>query len=55
MIGNGPRITVVVKEDQNENTMISNKLMVLKTIRVVYEHFNVHTSMMQGGKPLDNG
>ena len=27
--------------------------MVLKIIRVVYEHFNVHTSMMRGGKPLD--
>ena len=23
-IGNGPRITVAVKEDQNENTVISN-------------------------------
>ena len=33
MIGNGPRITVVVNEDQNENTVISN------TVHVEYEAF----------------
>ena len=27
MICNGPRITVAVEEDQNENTVISNKQM----------------------------